>query len=119
VNEFIGNETDFSKSVNSQTIKIIGKPTSYDLSQNYPNPFNPLTKITYQIPDDNAPVSLIIYNIQGQKIKTLVNSIQNAGVYNIDWDGTNDLGIKVSSGIFIYRLQVNKFVASRKLVFLK
>ncbi len=117
--EFSANEINFSKSVNSETIKIIGKPTSYGLMQNYPNPFNPTTIISYQIPDDNVPVNLIIYNVQGQKIRTLVNSNQNSGVYNITWDGSNDQGFKVSSGIFIYRLQVNKFVASKKLVFLK
>ena len=119
VNQFVANETDFSKSISTQSIEIIGKPTEYQLSQNYPNPFNPSTIISYDVPDNNVPVSLIIYNIQGQEVKTLINSVQNAGRYKITWDGTNNLGERVSSGIYIYRLQANKFVGVKKLVLLK
>jgi len=119
LNQFIANETDYSKSISTQSIEIIGKPTAYQLSQNYPNPFNPSTIISYDVPDNNVPVSLIIYNIQGQEVKTLINSVQNAGRYKITWDGTNNLGERVSSGIYIYRLQANKFVGVKKLVLLK
>ncbi len=119
VKDFIANESDFTKSAEAQSIVIIGKPTTYQLSQNYPNPFNPSTIISYEVPDDNVPVSLIIYDIQGRVVKTLVHSVQNAGRYKITWDGTNNLGERVSSGIYIYRLEANKFVGIKKLVLLK
>jgi len=119
VNKFIANETDFSKSVNAGSIQLIGKPTNYQLSQNYPNPFNPSTIISYEVPDDNVPVSLIIYDIQGREVKSLINSIQNAGRYKITWDGTNNEGEKVSTGIYIYRLHANKFTGIKKMILLK
>ncbi len=119
VNKFIANETDFSKSVNAESIELIGKPTTYQLSQNYPNPFNPSTIISYEVPDDNVQVSLIIYDIQGRSVKTLVNSVQNAGRYKITWDGTNNNGERVSSGIYFYRLEANKFIGIKKLLLLK
>ena len=77
----------------------------YELLQNYPNPFNPNTTIPYSL-GKRAEVSLSIYNSLGQKVKTLVNSIQPAGEHKTAWDGTNDQGIKVSSGIYLYRLNV-------------
>lgn len=117
--EFIANETDFTKSTNIQSIELVGKPTEYRLLQNYPNPFNPSTIISYEVPDDGVPVSLIIYNIQGQEVKTLVNGVQNAGSYKITWDGTNNFGERVGSGVYIYRIQANKFVGIKKLVLLK
>jgi len=93
-------------------------PTDYALRQNYPNPFNPETHIRYQIPDAGR-VSLKIYNILGQEVKTLVNTDLNAGYHIAKWDGTNDTGIKVASGIYIYRLKTGNFVASKKMIFLK
>jgi photosystem II stability/assembly factor-like uncharacterized protein len=77
----------------------------YQLFQNYPNPFNPNTTIPYSIAK-RAEVTLIIYNSLGQKMRTLVNAIQPAGEHETFWDGTNDQGVKVSSGVYFYRLNV-------------
>ncbi len=119
VTKFLGNETDFSSSVSSASIELFGKPTAYQLYQNYPNPFNPSTIISFEVPNDNSPVNLIIYNIQGQEVKTLINSIRNAGRYSIKWDGTDNHGEKVSSGIYFCRLLSNKFVGIKKMILLK
>jgi photosystem II stability/assembly factor-like uncharacterized protein len=93
-------------------------PTSYDLAQNFPNPFNPSTTIKFQLPQQERVV-LEIYNILGEKVKTLIDEIKNPGFYQTIWNGTNNNNIKVASGIYIYRIAAGKFVASKKLVLLK
>ena len=74
------------------------------LFENYPNPFNPSTTIKYSL-KENRRTELIIYNITGQKIRTLVNSMQNAGNHIIQWDGRDDSGYDVSSGYYFYKLE--------------
>lgn len=93
-------------------------PTSFFMTQNYPNPFNPTTQIKFGIPS-NANVKVVIYNMLGQQIKTLVNSNLAAGTYNLTWDGTNDAGMKVNSGAYIYRITAGNFVESKKMILLK
>jgi len=93
-------------------------PTTYTLSQNYPNPFNPTTTIQYGIVNEGH-VSLIIYNILGQEIKTLVNTNQNAGFYSLYWNGLNNNNQMVSSGVYIYRIISEDFVKSKKMIYLK
>jgi len=117
--KFLANETDMTSIASSGQIKVIGKPTSYSLDQNYPNPFNPSTTIGYELPDDNTQVRLIIYNMTGQITKTLVDLNQNAGVYKVVWNGTNNSGARVSSGVYFYRMTAGKFVQVKKLLLLK
>jgi hypothetical protein len=101
------------------TPKII--PVSYKLLQNYPNPFNPNTTIKFGIPEsgDNKRVSLKIFNILGQEVSTLVNGNMEAGYHEIKWNGSNQRGVPVSSGVYFYRLigegihQVKKMVLIR------
>lgn len=93
-------------------------PVSFVLENNYPNPFNPSTVIKYSVPE-LSNVNLKIYNSLGQLVKTLVNTTQAAGSYSLQWDGTSDTGVKVSSGIYIYRLTTDKFSASKKMMLLK
>lgn len=93
-------------------------PTGYELSQNYPNPFNPNTTISFTIPTSEN-VSLTIYNVRGQVVKTLVNDSRSAGTHNIQWDGLNNFGQKVASGIYIYTLRTSNFVESKKMTMLK
>jgi hypothetical protein len=78
-------------------------PANYALSQNYPNPFNPKTTIRYTLayPGD---VSLSVFNILGQQVRTLVRGVQYAGEYSVSWDGRNDGAMLVASGVYIYRL---------------
>ncbi len=93
-------------------------PLEYSLSQNYPNPFNPVTQIRYTLPQ-LANVQLKIYDILGREVKTLVNAEQPAGVYRLEWNGTNNFGSQVSSGVYIYRIIAGKFVQTKKMMFLK
>ena len=93
-------------------------PLSYAMSQNYPNPFNPTTTISYQLPKA-ANVSILVYNTMGQKIRTLVNENKNPGTHNVIWDGRDDSGLQVSSGIYIYRIQAADFIESRKMLLVK
>lgn len=92
--------------------------TSYSLKQNYPNPFNPTTTIQYQIPV-NANVEIKVYNSVGQIVKTLVNKEQEQGRYEIRWDGKNESGTEVGSGVYFYQMKVNDFVQKNKMVFMK
>jgi len=93
-------------------------PSSYSIKQNYPNPFNPTTNINYQLPKTDH-VKLEIFNLQGQKIRTLVNEDKSAGVYNIFWDGKNNNGKSMVSGTYIYRITTSDFHQSKKMILLK
>ena len=95
-----------------------GMPQQFELYQNYPNPFNPTTTIKYQLPVA-AKVKITIYNLLGQKVITLVDELKQAGVFKANWDGLNKSGDRVASGIYIYRIQTDGFVSSRKMVLLK
>lgn len=109
----------------SVTITSLGKlreqyslPKTYYLAQNYPNPFNPDTYISYQLPE-NARVKLKIYNITGQLVKVLVDELQKGGYYNIKWNGKDDKGNIVGSGLYIYRLEAGNFASTKRMVLLK
>ncbi|MDO8549631.1 MAG: FlgD immunoglobulin-like domain containing protein, partial [Ignavibacteria bacterium] len=93
-------------------------PLTFDLKQNYPNPFNPSTVISYQLPKSEV-VSLEIYNALGQKVRTLVNQTQEAGYYNVEWDGKNNFGNPVSSGMYLYRIKAGNFVNVRKMILVR
>ena len=93
-------------------------PTSFSLSQNHPNPFNPHTIIDYALPQD-AKVSLVIYNVLGQRVKTLVDDYQTAGFQSVEWDGTNEHGSVTSSGIYFYKLVAGEYTQTKKMVMLK
>lgn len=93
-------------------------PDNFALKQNYPNPFNPQTYIQYQLPEDTK-IELSIYNMMGQKIKTLYSGNQTAGTHQILWNGHNNQGQKVSSGMYIYQIKSDSYVASKKLIFIK
>ena len=86
--------------------------------QNYPNPFNPSTLISYNIPKSSI-VTVKIYDLLGNEIKTLVSSSQNAGVHQAVWNGDNNLGKKVSSGTYIYTLNANDNFMAKKMILLK
>ena len=104
---------------NATDIKhIMDIPMNIGLKQNYPNPFNPSTVITYQLPVSGY-VKLIIYNILGQKVKTLINSFQNAGEHSIVWNGKNDLNIPVISGVYLCRLDANKQSFHKKMLLVR
>jgi len=100
---------EYSKEVQVE----IELPSVYTLEQNYPNPFNPSTKISYTIPEDGF-VKLAVYNLLGEEIASLVNGIQKADKYEVNFDAAG-----LSSGIYIYKIETTNFAASRKLVLMK
>lgn len=93
-------------------------PSNYLLRQNYPNPFNPRTNISYQI-SRFGHVSLDIYNVKGQLVIRLVDDIQAPGEHFVAWDGTDQRGALVSSGVYFYRLATGSFQQVRKMLLLK
>jgi len=90
----------------------------FELMENYPNPFNPSTTIRYSLAQQGN-VTLTVFNTLGQLIRTLVSNSQNAGSYEAVWNGLDDAGQQVGSGIYFYRLEADNFVQSRKMMFLK
>jgi hypothetical protein len=95
-----------------------GIPDRFDLRQNYPNPFNPACNIEYSLPK-GSHVSLSIYNILGQKVRTLVNEYQSAGYKSVRWDGKDNLGREVTSGIYFDRIKAGDFVQAKKMVLIR
>ncbi len=97
-------------------------PADFALAQNYPNPFNPSTVIQYTIPaglSGKVHTELTIFNVLGQKIKTLVNVDQGPGNYSVAWNGDNDRGARVASGVYLYRLTRGDQNAAKKMILLK
>jgi hypothetical protein len=93
-------------------------PSSYSLGQNYPNPFNPSTRIDYTIPK-TGNVKINIYDILGRNIKTLINEIQGKGKYSVRWNGDDNSGRRVSSGLYLYRMETEGFTSVKKLNLIK
>jgi hypothetical protein len=93
-------------------------PLVFSLEQNYPNPFNPTTNISYSIPSDNQ-VEVNIYNVRGEKVKTLTNGFQTSGYKTIKWDATNEQGQPVSAGLYVYSIQAGSYNQKRKMLLLK
>ncbi len=134
--EFIGNERDIANvsldgiylagadgslietvaRTNASEVKVI--PGEFALHQNFPNPFNPSTEIRFDLPEAGK-VNLAIYNLMGQKIRTLSSGEMTPGYHAIVWDGTNDLGSQVATGMYFYAIQTSEFQATKKMLFMK
>lgn len=110
-------DTDGSFEYSSE-ISVEIKPQEFRLSQNYPNPFNPTTQIEYELPQDSKVV-LKIYNMRGQEIRTLVDDLQNSGFKSVTWNARDNEGHKVSSGIYLYSVQMGEQRFSRKMVLIE
>ena len=93
-------------------------PTVYALHQNYPNPFNPTTHVKYALPE-TGNVQIMIYDLMGRKVRTLINSEQNAGFKTLQWNATNDRNELVSAGLYLYTIQAGEFRQTKKMVLLK
>ena len=79
-------------------------PTKFSLRHNYPNPFNPITQIPYQLPREGK-VEICIYNLLGQKVCTVADEVQKAGYHTVRWDGRDELGREVGSGVYLCRME--------------
>ena len=93
-------------------------PEKFNLSQNYPNPFNPDTKINFSIPK-SGNVKIEIFNILGQKVRTLLDQEFNAGSYSSTWNGRNDFGKQLSSGTYFYSIETGSFRMTKKMILMK
>jgi hypothetical protein len=106
---------DFDGSFNySDIVEVeVQLPSEFSLEQNYPNPFNPSTTIKYSLPE-NSFVNLAVYNLLGENVRTLVNEVQNAGNYNLNFDASG-----LTSGTYVYRLSTASGTLTQKMVLLK
>ena len=113
--EPIGVRIDGRLASTEQTI-----PQTYGLSQNFPNPFNASTVIRIQLPQESR-VALRVYNLSGQIVRTLADSRVEAGAWSVLWDGRDEEGREVSSGVYFYRLVVDgdRWMKVRRMVFIK
>jgi len=101
-----------SKYTDKLTVKVTA-PAVFALEQNYPNPFNPVTVIKFSVPVDGM-VNLTVYNLLGERVATLINSVVKAGVHEVNFDAT-----RLSSGVYFYRIDAGKFSSSKKMMLLK
>ena len=93
-------------------------PEAFALLQNYPNPFNPETVIKYALLED-CQVELTVYNILGQKVKTLVDEHQSAGYRMVHWNGWDDEGNETPSGLYFYKIETPKYAETKKMILLR
>jgi hypothetical protein len=98
--------------------KATGNPDGYTLSQNYPNPFNASTIIEFRL-QRTSSVELSVWNIRGQRVRTLISSLLETGSHRAVWDGKNDAGVVVGSGVYLYRLNTPRYAATKKVLLLK
>jgi len=96
-------------------------PEEFILRQNYPNPFNPSTHIRYTLPQsvNNTNIQMELFNLTGQKVRTLIDGPKLAGTYSVQWDGRNDSGKILSGGLYLYRLKAGPFVNMKRMVLLR
>ena len=106
-----------SKEQNTGRI-LTDSPNQLNLFQNYPNPFNPETIIKYHLPTASQ-VSLTVYNLMGQQVRSLVSSQKSAGEHQVTWDARNDASNKVESGVYFFRIQAGNFVQTQKAILMK
>ena len=97
---------------------LSGIPEEFEVSQNYPNPFNAATEFSIALPEETY-MSLVIYNVAGQKVKTLVDDYMSAGTHILTWDGTNENSNVVSSGIYFYKVVAGNIVTTKKMILMK
>jgi len=120
-----GNTSEFSQVAlitNVEKLADSNLPEKFSLSQNHPNPFNPETAIQFEIPitrKQMVKVELRIYNLQGQLIRTLITEQRSAGVYQVWWDGLDEAGNNVATGIYLYRIRAGDFAAMKKMILMK
>ena len=104
--------------IHSASVKATVGVYSNSLDQNRPNPFNPTTEISYRIAGQRL-VTLKIYYVAGRLVRTMADGPQDAGVYSVTWNGIDNSGATVSTGVYFYRLEAGKYTETRRMVLLK
>ena len=102
----------------TQLVELKAIPDEYALHYNYPNPFNPVTTMLYDLPEAGY-TRLIIYDLLGRQVQTLVDKHMDAGYYRMQWDGRNSQGKMASGGVYFYQIQTDGFIRTRKMLLLK
>lgn len=114
-------QIDFDGTISySKEIEVVVNftPSNFELFQNYPNPFNPTTTIQFQVPQ-TSDVSIKIFDMLGQEVRSLFSEQVQPGKYSVTWDGMNNSGAKMSSGSYVYRMTAGNFVQSKEMILLK
>jgi len=101
-----------------QVVDEVAIPSEYSLSQNYPNPFNPTTTIEFSLRQSTG-VTIRIYNLLGQEVKTLFDGTAFAGVHRVTWDARNEVGSSVPTGVYLYRMETAEFSDTKTLILMK
>ena len=115
-------ESDFLENiekVNENDYAVENNPLEFQLKQNYPNPFNSETRIKYQLKGNRDHVSFEIFNLLGEKVTTLVNEDQIQGEYQVSWDGKDNNGNNIASGIYIYKLSAGEFNEVKRMILVR
>ncbi len=115
LNIYANNSIYLATDISDDNLQV---PSGFELIQNYPNPFNPSTEISFRLPE-NTFVTVSVYNMLGQLVKTLVESDLTAGMHTTTWDATNQFDSKVASGIYFYKMETDSFVEMKKMMLLK
>ena len=111
-------DDDFGPIISDVETNIANVPLTFDLAQNYPNPFNPTTTIDYQLPRADE-VRIDIYNTLGQKVRTLVDTRNAPGYYSVVWDGRDNHGELVTTGVYLYRIHAGRFIKTMKMLYVR
>jgi hypothetical protein len=114
----VRNSSDLGQWTNFQAFNTLALPKEYQLEQNFPNPFNPNTQIAFTLPSEKE-VTIEVINLLGQIVTVLVEETLPAGSHTVIWDGTNDAGQAVATGVYFYRLRTDDFAQTRKMVLIK
>ena len=114
--KIIMGELDYVQQMSDEILENI--PSIFSLSQNYPNPFNPVTKLDYNLPL-RSKVNISIYNVLGQEIKTLVNGVKEYGYHSTTWNGQDNVGREMASGVYFARITSQGFTKTRKMLLVK
>ena len=117
-NKIMERVVQFFTATTSTNNVVENVPAEFQLRQNYPNPFNSSTTIQYQLPQQSY-VELVIFNLIGEKVKSLVNENQESGWHQATWDGANEAGAKVASGIYLYQLKMDNRVETRRMMLIE
>ena len=121
--DFSGNRSDASNEASAEIATGVESdgpavPTEFSLDQNYPNPFNPRTSIRFGVPNA-SDITINVYDIRGVHVRTLAQGQFAAGYHSVTWNGMNDNGVQVANGTYMYRLETEAEVFTKKMVFLK